>query len=454
MKNENQEGLKSLYLELENFKNISKKVVKIDGHSLLFIGKNGSGKSTLIQAMMSPMDTKVRPSEPVKKGEERAKITHRIGGVIHGQYKEYTMEIFFTNKDKKGRLVITNEAGEVLKSPSTQIKSIIGNVSFDPTQWLHLDKAKKIEVLKRLTGKNQEIDAITVSIENKKAEIKANKLRYEAIEGSLSTHEFTKDEIDMYSTPIPIEPIQQEMAQISHNQKQWDDIANKTFGFKQSVASCEKIINDGNEELERLRVEYEANVRRVSEKIEAAKKDMEKDKENVEKGENWLKSVNRPSVDEVNKRLNDAIAHNTKHERILHLSSQNKEVVKLKDVEFSLKDEVSKLEKQRDDIIKNSQLPVEGLSFSDDEIFIDGLPLEEGQINTSRIFDISVDIAMAMNPTLKVIFLHDGSLFDKDGLARVIRKIEENGYMAVVELVDYDGGDLDIKFTEEEFKGE
>ena len=83
------EGLKSLSLDIDNFKSIDKMIVEIGGRSLLIIGKNGAGKSSFIQAMMSPLNSKMLPSEPIKKGQERAKISHKIGGVLNGQYEEY-----------------------------------------------------------------------------------------------------------------------------------------------------------------------------------------------------------------------------------------------------------------------------------------------------------------------------------------------------------------------------
>ena len=205
--NSNNEGLKSIYLELENFKNIEKKVVNIGGRSVMFLGKNGTGKSTLIQAMKSPMDAKIRPSEPIKVGEERAKITHKIAGNINGQYKEYTMDLYFTQGDKSGRLVITNEKGETIKSPATMIKTIIGNVSFSITSWMTDKKDKRLETLKKLTGCGKEIDLINDKIKQLKADRKYKKERSEDLEGALKNHGFTQEQINKYSVPVPMEAL-------------------------------------------------------------------------------------------------------------------------------------------------------------------------------------------------------------------------------------------------------
>ncbi len=104
-------------------------------------------------------------------------------------------------------------------------------------------------------------------------------------------------------------------------------------------------------------------------------------------------------------------------------------------------------EKKRNDLIAKSQLPITGLSFTEDQILINKLPLEEGQQNTQHLFDISTEIAIALNPTLRVIFLHDASLFDEKNLKAIIKKAESKGFQVIYEKVAENEG-LEIKFTE------
>ena len=448
MKKGNNEGLKSLHLELENFKNIEKKVIDIGGRSLIFLGKNNSGKSTLIQAMLSPMDTKVLPSEPIKKGEERARISHKIGGIMDGEEKEYTLDLYFTPSTNKGRLVVTNEKGDIQKSPATFVKGLIGNVSFDVTKWLNDEKAKKLKTIKELTGCSEKIDIIEMQIDEKKSAMKFKKQRAEELEATLKNHEFAKGEIEKFSEPIDISPIQQELLNISQKQSQWDGIKNQVAGFEKDVESCIDKINKASVEIDRLKQE----INRQNTLIQEYTAEADKINSNIQKGKEWMAKFERPSIDEVNSRLSESIVHNEKSSRISSLSNQHKEMITAKVECDNIKIEVDKLLAQRNEIISSSQLPIEGLGFTNDEIYINGLPLEEGQINTATLFKIGVQVAMALNPKLKVIFLHDGSLFDKDGLRDIVSLIEENGYQAVIEMVDYEGGDLEVKFTETELK--
>jgi hypothetical protein len=446
------DGLKSMYVELENFKNIDKKIVDIGGRSILIMGKNGTGKSSIIQAMKSPMDSKILPSEPIKIGEERARISHKIAGTINGEYKEYIMDMYFTPGNKSGRLVITNEKGENVSSPSKMIKTIIGNISFNITAWMNDKKAVKLDTLKKLTGCAQEIDVLNYDIKTLKEGRKYKKERAEELEGSLKNHGFTPQEIDTFSEPIPMEALNEEMAQLSANQTQWDSINNQIQGFYEAIPVAQSIIQRATDEQERIRLEME-RLNNLYAKQEAAiaqeELNIKRLQDNCLKGEEWKKMNPRPLIIDITDRIKIATEHNNNSTRIGELALQQQEMVKLKlDVEKCNKD-IEVIEIKRNSLISKSQLPVEGLSFDEEEIYFKGVPLEEGQQNSALLFDIGVEVAMAMNPNLKIIFLDDASLFDKEHLKSVVDKIESRGYMAVCEIVSEDDN-VEVLFTEEE----
>lgn len=444
MINKSIEGLRSLKIEIQNFKNITSTVIDIGGRSMLFMGKNNTGKSTLIQAMMSPTDSKIVPTEPITEGEERAKISHKIGGVINGVHTEYTMDIHFSQKNKKGTVKLYNAKGEEIKSPSTMIKSIIGNVSFDVTRWLNDDKAKKLKTLKALTGCGIQIDTITAEIKNIESDMKYKSSRADELEASVKNNEFTTEEVEKYSVPIPMEPLHAELSNISSEQATWDDVKNKTNGFATAIINDNAVIERSNAELKRL-MEL-INVE--NDKISKSKSNILVNEGNIKIANEWFSANQRPSVEVVSKKITEATAHNEKHSRILMLGAQQKEMITLKQDVQALKSSIKKKVDERNQVISNSQLPVAGLSFSDDDIFINGLPLEEGQINTATLFDVGVEVAMALNPNLKIIFLHDGSLFDKEHLKSIVNKIESKGYQAIIELVN-ESAEVEVVFTEE-----
>lgn len=445
------EGLRSIYLELDNFKNIDKKIVDIGGRSMIFMGKNQTGKSTLIQAMVASMNSKLLPSEPIKKGEERAMIKHVIGGNINGQPKTYVTDIYFTPKDKKGRLVVTNEKGETLPSPASLMKSIIGNVSLDPMEWLSDSKDKKLKKLKVLTGCAEKIDIVTMEIDRLK-DIRKNKaVRAEELEATLNNHPYTTEQRELYSNEKPLAPIQEQLSQVAEVQKVWDGVKSQHDQFHANIsnitATNERSANEVlrlNNEIERLKALMAAE----SQKMDASSAEVVKNQNNIKLAVDWLNKNIRPDITEINQKLTEASLHNQHFNSLGLLADQHREMFRLKGEVESIKGEITIQEDKRTQIIATSQLPIPNFTFDDEDMFLNGLPLEENQLNTATLIDVSIDIAIALNPGLKVIFIHEGNLFDKGHLEAVIKKIEDRNFMAIVELVSEDN-EVECVFSEE-----
>jgi hypothetical protein len=438
------EGLWLDSLSLENFKNLVKHIIEIGGESLMIIGRNGAGKSSLIQAIMSPLDTKEIPTEPIKNGEDRSRIQVTLAGQIGGQPKKYFLDLHFTPGKKSGRLVVTNENGETIPNAKSFVKGLIGNVSFDPTKWLNETPAAKLKMLKQVTKCEQQIDEVISQVVEKKATYKAKKERAEELESVLKNHGYTQDQVNLYSTPIDIAPIEHELSTVGTNMETYQYVENGINTAKTNMANADLAIIAANKEIERLNgliAEQRVKIKEETDKHTKAK-------ENAEKGQMWMNGVEKPNVEVITKKLTDANAHNQHHEVLKNHEKQSLEVLKTKQDMDTVQTEIEGLQKRVSDIIAKSQLQIKGLSFSEDQIFIDGLPLDRGQINTARLIDIGIDVAMALNPTLKVMFLHDASLFDKQSLHNIIKKIEKRGYQVIAEVVT--DTDLDVKFVEHE----
>lgn len=469
MNNETPDSLKFAGINLENYKNISKRIVDIGGRSILVMGPNGSGKSSFIQALCSPLDSKVIPTEPIKKGEERSKIEVELVGVMGGLPVKYTLELYFSLGNKKGRLVVLNAQGETIKAPATFVKGLIGNATFDPLKWLNESNEKRLKMFKQLTGCEIEIDKLNKIISDFKTSKKFKKERAEDLESVLKNHGYTQEEIEKYSKPDPIAPWQEQLANISKAITTYTSIEDQVKGFKVGITSKDTEIvsirgdveiakSASEDEVKRLEAliqkekdKLEAIISDKANKITACFEDIKKFKENIRKGEEWLTAKgDKPTAEKINDRINTAIAHNEHFAIVEKHSEQQREMLKSKQEIAKIDSDIEAIEKERADLISKSQLPIAGLSFTEDQIFIDGLPLETGQQNTQNLIDISVEVAVALNPTLKCVFLHEASLYDKKHLRAIFQKIESKGYMAVAEYVTDTEG-LDIKFSETEF---
>ena len=61
--------------------------------------------------------------------------------------------------------------------------------------------------------------------------------------------------------------------------------------------------------------------------------------------------------------------------------------------------------------------PVPGLGFDDDGVTLNGLPLD--QASGAEQLRVSLAMGLALNPTLRVILIRDGSLLDSRSIAMV-----------------------------------
>jgi hypothetical protein len=59
---------------------------------------------------------------------------------------------------------------------------------------------------------------------------------------------------------------------------------------------------------------------------------------------------------------------------------------------------------------------------------------------------------MAMNPNLRVMIIKDGSLLDKETLNKIINIADKRGYYLLIEVVDSEQEDLELRFVESEVK--
>ncbi len=92
---------------------------------------------------------------------------------------------------------------------------------------------------------------------------------------------------------------------------------------------------------------------------------------------------------------------------------------------------------RKTEAVANAPMPVPGLSFGDGEVLFDGLPLD--QASQAEKIRVSVAIAMAANPKLRVLCIRDGSLLDRESLRLLSEMIESQDYQCWLEVTDDEG---------------
>jgi hypothetical protein len=444
-KNTNENYLHVLKTSISNFKNIGYKEVDFGGRSALIVGPNQAGKSSLIQAICSPVNAKMIPPEPVKKGEERGQVLLQIGGVMNGEEVVYNITTYFSPEYQKGRLVIEDEFGGKIPGGVKMLESILGNIGFDIMEFVRLGRTdtgkvskdgvrRQIEILKSLLSKDDLRSLYALDQEysqkyDERTEINREISRREKLIESYKM-EFTQDDIQKYSKPMNAEEITKQLQVANVHNSNVDKGEAKKEALKESASTLERQI----EEIERM----------LTEKRNA----LIDTKNDLEKVRTWLDNNPRKNTDEISAQFQTISEHNEKHRKITEATSEKAILDTDKSKSETITGRLAEIQNEKKEVFANSSLPIKGLEFDDEKITFKGLPLDDDQLPTSQLIGIGVKIGMAYAPNLRLLIIKDGSLLDKKTLDFILKICDEQNYQVLIEMVRFEGDEMAIEFIE------
>src|SRR5262249_30133280 len=126
-------------------------------------------------------------------------------------------------------------------------------------------------------------------------------------------------------------------------------------------------------------------------------------------------------------------AKNTKVRLNLAKAAQEAEVERLRKLVEEDDDMVKAVDAKKKELLGAAKFPIDGLGLSDNGVTWNGLPLE--QASASEQLRISVAIALALNPTLRVLLVRNGNLLDDDNLKALAEQAEEAKAQVWMEFV-------------------
>jgi hypothetical protein len=94
---------------------------------------------------------------------------------------------------------------------------------------------------------------------------------------------------------------------------------------------------------------------------------------------------------------------------------------------------MKQIEERQAEAIRAAKFPVDGMSFDDEGVLLNGLPFEQAS-KRERIM-ASFRVGMALNPKLRLLVCQDGGDLDEDAIAALDQLLKEHKFQAIVELV-------------------
>lgn len=441
-------------VDITNFKDLKATKVEIGNKSFAIVGKNGAGKSSLIQAMKAPFDTNSLPPEPVTNGEERAHISIVLtDGNIDA---EYTIDMSFSQKNKKGTVIIRNKDGEKVANSKAWVEKMFHARSFDISQFLRESKQKQVMMVRDLCDKEilSQVDALTEERQRVFDKRTYDNRFLKEQDAKLKNHGYTDEQIREYKNPLPAEAIESKIEQRQEEIRKYERIEDGVESKGKEIEAIEENVYSNNADIDEIRAEIERLQKKIEQKTDSINEMLEKTKalkEEISKGNAWLLKNEKPTMADLQEELKEIQRHNLEHERITKYREEIRSLAGKRNEIADADKRIQQIDNDRVKLMQKSGIPVEGLSFTTEGVTFNGLPLDPNQIEKSQLMKISAEIGMALNPTLKTIWMEDASLLDKESMDYVRRLCEDRGFQLIMEIVD-NNAEIEIKFFEEEMK--
>ena len=210
------------------------------------------------------------------------------------------------------------------------------------------------------------------------------------------------------------------------------------------IAEAQQRLADAEREAETSTKLIKKELKDTLAQIEADKADYEKRKANADK---WLEEYekNNPENLDTTEQLKKAEEHNRINALVVDYTTKKKQRDAAEKVARTFDDKLGELAKEREQLIATSKLPIEGLTFTDDGLELNGVPFVAGKVSDSQIMEVAAKLIIASNPTVKVFRIARGESLGAKRLQSLIELARKEGYQGFIEEVKRGQDDLIIE---------
>jgi DNA repair exonuclease SbcCD ATPase subunit len=381
-----------------------------EGPVVTITGRNGQGKTSILDAIYFAL-TGEKPVEPIRVGEEKAAVKVSLGDGDGASPEITVTRIISRGLDDKLKATLKVEGdGVVYRKPQDVLDGLMGALSFDPLEFVRLAPKVQREKLLALLGLDfEEQDRRRKELFEDRAAINREVKHLEGQEAKYNTVEAVMERANLPAAPVDVQAIMSELAEVE-----------KSLSVR-SVLDAK--ISDGQRRVKYLR----AQLAEAEEALKALKTSPAATS-SVETMQNQ-RTILQNRVAAAAK-TNTAVAQ--EQERMGLFDQRMAKQIESK----NLTDLINQIDHDKEAAIAAAEMPIAGLSFDDNGLLFKGVPMS--QISSSEQIKVTLSMAMAMNPKLKILRIKDGSLLDKDSMKVVEEMATDHGFQVWIESVAKD----------------
>lgn len=463
-------------IELLNFQVIEKFEAEFNGNVYFVTGDNELGKSTLLKAIGALLTGE--RDDVLRNGASKgfAKM------VVGDDGEEFDVSLSFTENNPRGTLSIKQKSTGMATNNVSMLQRIFGYQDFDAVEFSRWSETaegrrKQIAVVKSLLAPavRERIEAIDVEVNGLKTErtgVNRDVKTFETLVSQISAR-MEPGDVEKYKMPVDVTGLMEQQATnaqliekaktvrtaLAQRKEQLanipEEIEAENHRHNSEIATIEQRVADAKAAYEKTVADAELAKKEAEEihkselnSIAERKKDLETRKANCE---TWLTKyeANNPEKTNVPELLAEAEAHNKKYSLVEQYKEKKQQYDDVKATAEKMDARIDALAKERAELIASAELPIDGLTFTDDGLELNGVPFVPGKVSDSQIMEIAAKLIIASNPTVKVFRIARGESLGAKRLQTIIDIAKRNGFQGFIEEVRRDQNEMLVEeYTE------
>lgn len=430
-------GYRVVKLTVQNVKRIAYADITPEGNLVVLAGANGAGKSSILDSIMWALAggrSFTDVEQPIRHGAKRGQITVDLENRLTlGRF-----HVVRTFTKGGTNLSVEDEHGPV-KDQQAVLTALIGEHSFDPFKFMRLPKRDQRATLLSVVDLDVDLDELARERDEHYAERTIVGRQRDALANRLDAMvPPTKD------TPTEEVSIESKLAELNVSRE--TNAANREA--RNRVVNCEGDLEESEAGIETIEVE----IGQLEERIAALKADRQVRSVRHAELEAHLEVFRRDIVglvdvdtaaieadmaqlDSVNRAVRAGRDYRVLDRELGSAKADYDERTRRLDL----------LEEKKIAALERAVMPVQGLSFDDDGLYYQRSPEERpvpiGQCADSEQLRVSVAIAVALNPKLRVMRVKEGALLDKTSLGLLRELADEHNVQVWLEMVEDGDGE-------------
>lgn len=433
---------KIIRVELRNFKKHEALDIATEGKSLFLLGPNEAGKSSILDAVWFALNpaketADTRIPEPLKQGAKKGHVKIVIGA----DGEQYTVTRTMTAGSDERKITITKADG-LTTTKVDMLEKVIGYRHINPFEFVDWGKTadgrrKQLALIESILPAEirEKLAKIKDDIETLQSKASMVNTEKQALEKAMQSLGVDDEDLKQYAEAIDVSAQTQRLVAAQKNNAEVDQLC-------RDCAEAEKVAKKTQAEIEDLERQLEAK-RAALQLAQTQVADFERQKFLAERiDEEEIKSV-----------LNEAQAHNAKHTLVSQWKQNREKLLLATGKHNEAKAKIEARQVERKEAIASAKLPIPGLSFDEEQIYLNDLPLSSKQLSTSQIMKLAFALAIAMggNDKLNLLCISRGESLDNNSIEQLRTFLKEHTeYQVFIEQVDRNEKELKVEYLETE----